>query len=1109
MSYGARNMNAGGMRSLPSNYGGYDGHRAKRGNDPAESWGTVDDSIDNYGGHVGLKQAYDNMKGFFGEIKPGREHLFQSTQAEAENQDYPEAFQQLWGNQSEGVLERNGHIEKLMIEKTVNGDSFWIQTLAPWTYSTSRYITWNATIFNKTTLDRLPEEAVPRLMSNRRMGGATSLMRYGIALLLEATFAETAIGRRTYLMNLEQIRVATTDTAAYGVLITLMEHKPYTDQYARGESSVRGVDLASIDERLITEIDGFGIMQKEADGGDLVRSRMRKTLAARGVSPNVMIWPSGTSTYVAMGSSGDLFNQESMPFSTGSDEGAHDPLFRHRTIGAFLTLDDAAVRKLPVEEYRTSHMDTIAYDGMADKFFFARYADGYRYTGTWNYNSPGAPLTEKIGGSLMRDLRCYTYGQVYKKCLANQLARAAKKTYLAGQNDHAKRAEFLETMLLHKADDPRVALGGRPFPENWSEKVFNEPRYFSREKWGNAGPEKWADRPLTVGDHQRADDAKNSFTLRALNERAEYNARMGKRKIDDGPRTAKVDYATADPMDEVTQEIPARTVYTEDGRVAHVPATTATVRTVRPRTMGGDPVKEITAVYAGMGVDRYVAEVKALYEGRTWSGDDDAEKERAKKAFEKTMDLYLTGIPNAPDATDAQKITLLTELKRVVDGVIYALEWKTRDDVVTAARTAFDATTPVTAASEATYKTALVAADAMTPDELNAGMVCIKIAAGFAPFAARMQTRFAVDALQEERTAIEDLVSSAQSSLYQPIKPDIAQASALWKPDPASDDDGQVRLGLFFAPNTQNTLAIPHDAFAATLAAKHNVIFDLPRDTADGLVDSFTPAVATTGIKRPRLDALYWSIALSAITAASTSLGTAAPGDKPTYVTLKAVITRLKTGLSPAPAASSASASSAAPAAPTASEKEKATIKERLKRAAKHASNPALLSQIHNAAYIQALSKWLAAVVLETTPPSDADFKKLLNLPFDNKASSPEDYKSPVKQHIRSLLTTKTAAPFTAPVTTPANAEQAQTWSIPFVTQCFERASVHSGRLYAWCVDNDVPVPFALRMWRPNKCFNMASAIMMKAGQTGAAKTFYQMPHMMVRLRVRNVTRQQ
>ena len=55
----------------------------------------------------------------------------------------------------------------------------------------------------------------------------------------------------------------------------------------------------------------------------------------------------------------------------------------------------------------------------------------------------------------------------------------------------------------------------------------------------------------------------------------------------------------------------------------------------------------------------------------------------------------------------------------------------------------------------------------------------------------------------------------------------------------------------------------------------------------------------------------------------------------------------------------------------------------------------------------------------------------------------------------------------------PANAMPRHPWSRAYIAECLMRASIAYGGLYAFCVDNDIPVPFCLRGWRPNKCFNV------------------------------------
>jgi hypothetical protein len=452
------------------------------------------------------KQVADvkNLMPFFGE--PTRDRINNMTRwrsYEKENSDYPEAFRQMYGDPTgQGAMMPNGHVSKVILEKTLASQCYELSIMAPWfLWEGSIDLSWSVDYFNKHMLDRSPEESLPRLLSNSRRQGFASMVRYGIALLLEATFAETPMGRFTYMMNIEQIKVATVETASYGAIVSILEHTPW--------DVVRGVDndegkqytISELNGIFRSECDAFGLVHKSLGGAELAINRIHQELMNRAGNSGgtlLTVLPTGMAQYIkeskltsrafymtgpGAGGDGDIAKAldssstvvEARSYTQGTHSEGHNPFFRPKTIGNYITMDDGGVdyRSFnPVDPscYRTSKLDTWTYGGEdLDRYVLLRYSDMMQYSGLWNFGVPQSPLTDSIGRGFMHDVGCYTWGQlIHKDGGMENVLRALQEM------PAEKRAAFKQSLQLIKKKedgslDPRVNfVDGAKFPGQYA-----------------------------------------------------------------------------------------------------------------------------------------------------------------------------------------------------------------------------------------------------------------------------------------------------------------------------------------------------------------------------------------------------------------------------------------------------------------------------------------------------------------------------------------------------------------------------------------------------------------------------------------------------------------
>lgn len=365
----------------------------------------------------------EGLKTFFGEPRYSfRENP--ENYNEQENLDLPDAY---WGS--------NVRMTQLLISEITREELWPITYMFPWRKSDHMTLEWDIWNFNDSLLGRVPEESVPRLVTSNRSAGSTNMIRHGIAFLMEHGFYNTRMGHQHFVMQLQQIKNATVETAAWGALWQAYNHERYHDPNDVWRSSSER-SIHEIDELIRRETQQFGAFHKGPRSPNQVLSELEQILTQRNHAPGDMfILPAGSKAYLEdkfaampfaltgfrMGENPNPLNTNGRLFfeSRGFRQGSHmpdeDPADRLQTIGSFGILNDVACEDVKGKDFHIGMMDRYIWNENADDFSHMAYKSTFKYTGLYkDWDSSDNPdLSDEIGVPFYGDSE--TFGEYYKK----------------------------------------------------------------------------------------------------------------------------------------------------------------------------------------------------------------------------------------------------------------------------------------------------------------------------------------------------------------------------------------------------------------------------------------------------------------------------------------------------------------------------------------------------------------------------------------------------------------------------------------------------------------------------------------------------------------------
>ena len=268
---------------------------------------------------------------------------------------------------------------------------FFIDKLCPWEQTDALHVKWDIWKFNHTLADLEPEQGVPRFITQERESRSDSLVRRGLAFMIEHGFYKTAEGQEHYMMNLRQIVDAVQTTVYYGVLQALLNAKNHYKESALE----KGYSMTQMEDVMRTSRERWGIAQKTERGMYVLDARIKDDMAREQVVPNIWVFPPRMAIYLTMVPSAEVVYSQRGPqaadnlekgpanmltFRGSAVHEAHgidvdfageprDMLTRDRMIGSYFTMyDHIPVTTLSSKSYTSDMRSTYIFDMNADKF---------------------------------------------------------------------------------------------------------------------------------------------------------------------------------------------------------------------------------------------------------------------------------------------------------------------------------------------------------------------------------------------------------------------------------------------------------------------------------------------------------------------------------------------------------------------------------------------------------------------------------------------------------------------------------------------------------------------------------------------------------------------
>lgn len=286
----------------------------------------------------------------------------------------------------EAFMGSNAFITKLIMTQITYDDEWPFRVLAPLVVmEDAMEVQMDFIKFDDHMLNRTPEESVSRLTTHTKSSKRDYLVRYGIALLLSHGFMNTEIGKWTYMMNIQQIKNATSETISFGSIWHFLNHKPYVDPNA----SLRGTGTEQLNDVLRAETDRWGCLHKDALAGIQLRDQLHKTMRDRNQ-------PRGDCLYICEGAmkmfgqkpetrfnflSGKVYDPnrnelaaqmsdmelvESRSFRIGVGIPNSDPMYQQQTIGGYNLINNRNLTDVPLPFLRTGMFDREVYSEAED-----------------------------------------------------------------------------------------------------------------------------------------------------------------------------------------------------------------------------------------------------------------------------------------------------------------------------------------------------------------------------------------------------------------------------------------------------------------------------------------------------------------------------------------------------------------------------------------------------------------------------------------------------------------------------------------------------------------------------------------------------------------------
>jgi hypothetical protein len=326
------------------------------------------------------------MSKYFGPLRNSDIETFASDAFAHETHNLPKAY--------EG---RNKFLMATIDFLITKDDDWYTRYVLPWLYTEEIHVKWNIWRFNRTMMDYEPEQGVPRYVSYESESRSDSLVRRGLAFIIEHGFYKTEIGRQHYLMNLKQIVEAVHETVYFGVMHELIACPNFYEQWQKKHGRPNSISTNNAVSTLAEERWRFACIQKDIKGLFVLDAEIKDRMRRVGIEPDSWIFPSKMAIYASMVP--EYFNEYhrgGAPATNALEVGAKrfdtfrgnrvfetrsfdtdfmaaeavEPLVRHRQIGEYYVLGEGRsdfTRGIQVFDMSRDKFTTVTYtDALKD-----------------------------------------------------------------------------------------------------------------------------------------------------------------------------------------------------------------------------------------------------------------------------------------------------------------------------------------------------------------------------------------------------------------------------------------------------------------------------------------------------------------------------------------------------------------------------------------------------------------------------------------------------------------------------------------------------------------------------------------------------------------------
>ena len=175
---------------------------------------------------------------------------------------------------------------------TKEGRDFLTSTILPFEHTDNTNVAWEVFHFDRSLADIEPEQGVPRYVTMKQDVHQDRLVRRGLAFMIEHGFYTTDIGRRHYMMNIQQIVDAVSETTALQALFALIQS---SDFYNKCPSETKGRQTF-----LTEQMRRFGLIQRGNHGMHILDSDLKDNMLRYNIRPDAYVMPPRATSYINM-----------------------------------------------------------------------------------------------------------------------------------------------------------------------------------------------------------------------------------------------------------------------------------------------------------------------------------------------------------------------------------------------------------------------------------------------------------------------------------------------------------------------------------------------------------------------------------------------------------------------------------------------------------------------------------------------------------------------------------------------------------------------------------------------------------------------------------------